>query len=148
MLFGQNARRQIPGRVALQDRHDGLRDDRAVVHLRPHEVDGTAGKPHARLDGPLVGVKTLERRQNAGVDIDQPVPPPADEAAGQQPHEPGITDKLDGSAGKRRVERILERLTALEVPMIDGLGRYARLDGPFETGSIRYVGDDEGDLCP
>ena len=66
--------------VPFEDRDDGLKDDRPLVHRRTHVMDGAAGEADAGLDRAGVGIQALEGRKQGGVDVDQPVVPALDEA--------------------------------------------------------------------
>jgi hypothetical protein len=72
VLLGQHPGRQRVGGVAGQHRHHRLRQDGPVVQLGRHPVHRGAGKFAARIDGPLVRVQARKRRQQRGMDVDQP----------------------------------------------------------------------------
>ena len=82
MLGAQHARGEIVRGVGGPHRHGGLRDDRARVHRRAHEVHRAAVDADAGGQRPSVRVEPLEGRQQRRVDVDQAVAPALDEGAG------------------------------------------------------------------
>ena len=103
MLGGEHPGGERIRRVAGQNRHRGLGDDRAVVHRRADIVDRAAMDLDAGIERAGVGVQSGEGGEQRGVDVDQPVAPALDEVLREKPHEAGEADELD--AGRTRGAR-------------------------------------------
>ena len=101
VLFFQDASRETFGSIGLQDRHGSLENDGAGVELGVDEVDGRAGHFHAVLESLALGVEPGKRRQQRGVDIENPVGKGLDEVGAEKSHEPCQADEIDAVATKR-----------------------------------------------
>ena len=119
MFLAQHAGRQALRRVVRQDRHRRLNDDRPAVDLRPHVVNRAAGDAYAGLDGPGMRIQPLERRQQRGVDVDQPIAPTVDEFRREHAHEAGEADQLDAACFQRIAQRLLEGSARVMRPVVD-----------------------------
>ena len=77
VLLGEHAGGEALFRVARQHRHGRLRDDRAGIEFRHHEMHRAAVEQHAVRERPLVGVGAPEERQQGRVDVEHPAAPSA-----------------------------------------------------------------------
>ena len=72
MFHRQHTCRQRFFRITIQNRHHALRDDRAIVQLRRHKMNGAACHAAAFLNRPPMRVQTGKRRQQRRMNIDAP----------------------------------------------------------------------------
>ena len=147
MLLAQHPSREVLHRVVRQDRHRCLDDDRPAVDLGSHEVNRAAGDAHAGLDGPRMGVEPLERGQQRGVDVDQPIAPAAHKFRREDAHEAGEADQLDTARFQRFAQRLLEGSAGAIRPVIDHALGQAGLCGPREPEGIGPVGKHQRNLA-
>src|SRR5207247_8332088 len=68
----EDPRRETLGRVVIQDRHGLLQDDRSGVDTLVGEMDGAAADLHACLDRLALRFPAGERRQERGMDVEDP----------------------------------------------------------------------------
>ena len=95
MFCRKYPRGQVFFGIIFQNRNHGLAQNGAFIHLGADEMDGAAGKSHARRQGAGMGVEAFEGRQERGMDVQHPVAPGFDEGWRHQPHEPRQADKVD-----------------------------------------------------
>ena len=100
-------------RRAVVDPGDLLLDDRAGVELGGHVVRRRPDQLHPAVVRRLVGVRAHERRQEAVVDVDQPLREPAAEVGGHDLHVAGQHDQVD----------VAEQLQRRRLGLGLGLGR-------------------------
>ena len=94
-MFGdQHPRGEAVSSVAGLDRNLGLAEDRAIVELCGDQMDAAAAMTVTRLQRAIVGVEALVLGQQAGVNVDHPAVPAADEFRRQYPHIARQRDKM------------------------------------------------------
>src|SRR2546427_12995551 len=98
VLLLKDARPQRLRRVAVEDRHRLLQDDRTGVRALVHEMNRAAADPDARLDGLALGLPAGERRQERRVDVHDAPGEALHEPRRQEAHVSGETDQT--SAGR------------------------------------------------
>ena len=124
-----------------------LNDDRPAVDLGPHEVNRAAGEAHAGLDGPGMGIQPLERGQQRGMNVDQPVVPAFHEFRREHAHEAGEADQLDAACFQRLRQRPFEGSPRPVPPVVDDPMGQARLCGPREAVGVCPVGEHQRDFA-
>ncbi|ABA49524.1 hypothetical protein BURPS1710b_1125 [Burkholderia pseudomallei 1710b] len=146
MLGGEHARGERIGIVARDDGHGRLRDDRAAVELRNHEVDGCAVQRDARVERLLMRMNALEARQQRRMDVEHPPLIFGDERRRENAHEAGEHDEIGGEAVDFGGERRIEAVAAVERAVVDDGRRDAVRRREFEAGRAQPVGNHGGDL--
>src|SRR5680860_1645200 len=93
-----------------------------------------------------MGMQTLERGQEGGVDIEMTVPPVPHEAFGMEPLEALIAEQLYACFSQRRVEGGIEILAGAKILMVDGERWNEACLGAQQSLGARYIRHDEDDL--
>ena len=136
--------------MCIRDSGDpGLLDDRPGVEVLGHEVDGAAVLRHPRLEGPLVGPEPWERRQQGGVDVDEPAREAPRESGPEDPHESGEHDEVRPLRSVHPLgQRIVELGPRAKGPVIEGMGRDTRRPCALQSGSPGDVAQNLRDRAP
>ena len=110
-------------------------------------MDGAARLGVPGGDGARMGVESWIFRQQAGVDVDHPTLPPADQPRREQPHVARHCDNLHPPGPERRVNRRLMRgAVPPEQAMIDGHRPDVPGTGNGQTPGLGVVGEDQHHL--
>ena len=130
--------------IALEDGHGLLGQDRPVVDLDGGDVDRAAGHLHAGGEGLGHGVGAPERRQQAGMGVDDPVGEGGEHRLGQHGHEPCHGHEIHVVGPQRLDDRSGEGDPVGQVfrPVHHGR-RDAGGGGPVQGGHAGPVGDDD-----
>ena len=115
----EHARRERILVVAVQHRDRGLRDDRADVDVRRHEMHGAAVDAHAVGERAAMRVEARVGRQQRRVDVDHAARVARDERRAQHAHEAREHDEIGPVAVDRGRERGVEVVAARERAMVD-----------------------------
>ena len=94
MLLRQHACGQRRLVVVGAHRHRGLDHDRSIVELGGHEVHRRAMQLHPGLERAPVRMQPRKRRQQRGMDVEQPALVAAHEALGEHAHETREHDQI------------------------------------------------------
>jgi len=144
MLHGQHPRRQPIRMVIGQHRHHGLGQDWAMVELRRHRVHRATVEGDARLQGLLMGVQPLERRQQGRMDIEHLVTKALAEIRRQDPHESGQDHDIGlpgpHHLGHRRIEGLARGIVMMR-DHLHGNATGSRMGQPLGLSSVREHAD-------
>jgi hypothetical protein len=115
-------------------------------------VDRRAGQLDAVVEGGLMHAQTVQafaakRRDERGMDVDDPVFKRLHDGRAQNDEEARQDDKLDVQAHKLFVDCLVEALAARKVLIVDHEGRNSGAFRAFERVGVRLGGDDGGEAA-
>ena len=133
--------------IPRQNGNRRLRDNRAMVEFRTHEMDRAAGDLHALFDGAAMAVEPWERGQESRMDVEDAIVPAVHEIGCQDPHEP--SQAYQGTPGPFRdgIEFGFKRTTKLKEGVVDNAGFDVCPPCPLQSPGSGSVGDDDTDLA-
>src|SRR3954470_7292762 len=142
MLDLKHTRGQRVGRIAGQYGHARLFDDRARIELRHYEVHRCAVLLRSGRKRALMGVKSLERGQERGMNVDQAPVPAGDEPWAEHVYKQKTAYDIDAVGLKRRVECAIKRFAVLaEWIVVDDFCRHSSLTRAGQPRGVRHVGE-------
>lgn len=146
MLCAEHARRQGRFGITGHDGNLGLGDDRTGVEFSHDEMHGAAGYWNARFQNALMHFQPLERRQEGGMNVENPPLPFAHESGRVNAHETSFADERDLSLRERGIDRIIEGLARGEASMRDDFNRNTRVMRDRDAGSRFHIRNNKDDL--
>ena len=90
-------------------RSDVLRDDRALIEFSSDVVRRGADQLHTPLPRLVVGLRTLETREERVVDVDRPPCETIGDLRAQDLHVPGENDEIDAMLFDEREQLLVRR---------------------------------------
>ena len=145
MLLRQNTRCERISGVSVQNRHDRLRQDRAVVQFGGDFMHCRSGKLTACLYRPLMGMQAGKRGQQRGMDVEQPPGEVAHETGCEDAHEARQNDEAGGKLIDAGRQSCIESFAAGKGFVIQDAGRNALRPRKNQAFGIRFVADHGSD---
>ena len=139
--------KRFPG-LPWQHRHHGLGQHRSCVDLFNHLVDGASGLADPGGQRLSDGVEPPERRQQAGVQIEQTTGEGLDQAGCDDPHPTGHDHQINGVLLQPDHQGIVQVLPAGKPAMVEQAAGHAKPLGPGDGPRRRPVDDQQHHLSP
>ncbi len=133
-------------RVVVEDRHGGLRNNRAGIQLRDNEVYRRPMDFDTGIQSPLMSMQPGKSGQQRRMNVNQPVVIPTDKLGSQDTHETGQHDHIRPVLVNQIGQRGVKSGSIREITMVQDGSRYAHICSCLQARRVGSIADHTGDF--